>query len=284
MCLDHGHWKIVRRPPTDTAANHGRGRLPHGARPHPRADGAATDHTRRALELAVRHGPREARYGKPTPPTSVIRKLSPDATGAQAHGHVLGDFRSTAQKRRDFGTWARQYTGVAAEPEDRARPRVFVFGRMKPGVAPPQAAAEMNAIAAQIQREQPRSLSKSAPLAAPINVERVRGIPNARSRSASGPIAAVLLAVVGIVLLIACVNVGNLPLARGAVREREISLRIALGARRARVVRQLLTESLMLAAGGGLLGLVLGVWTGRLLEAILPATAFGEALARRLHA
>jgi len=173
-----------------------------------------------------------------------------------------------------FRTWARQYPGLAAELEDRAHPRVFVFGRMKPGVAPPQAGAELNAIAAQIQREQPRSETSAAPLI----VERVRGIPNARSRGASVPIAAVLLAVVGIVLLIACVNVGNLLLARGAAREREISLRMALGARRARVVRQLLTESLSLAACGGLLGLVLGAWTGKLLEILLPTTAFGEAL------
>jgi predicted permease len=177
-----------------------------------------------------------------------------------------------------FRTWARQYAGVAAQLEDRARPRVFVFGRMKPGVAPPQAAAELHGIAAQIRREQPRSASQAAPPVTPFTLERVRGIPNARSRSASGPIAAVLMAVVGIVLSIACVNVGNLLLARGAAREREFSLRIALGARRARVVRQLLTESLILAAGGGLLGLLLGFWTGRLLETVLPTTAFGEAL------
>jgi len=173
-----------------------------------------------------------------------------------------------------FGTWAAQYPGLATELEDRARPRVFVFGRMKPGVAPPQAAAELNAIAAQIRRQQPQSQTNSAP----IIVERVRGVPNTRSRSASTPIAAVLMAVVGIILLIACVNVGNLLLARGAAREREISLRIALGARRARVVRQLLTENLTLAAGGGLGGLVLGFWTGRLLEVLLPTTAFGEPL------
>jgi putative ABC transport system permease protein len=177
-----------------------------------------------------------------------------------------------------FRTWARQYPGLAAGLEDRARPRVFVFGRMKPGIAPAQAAAELNAIAAQIQKEQPQSQTKAASLAAPLMVERVRGVPNARSRNASVPIAAVLMAVVGVVLLIACVNVGNLLLARGAAREREISLRIALGARRARIVRQLLTESLMLAVGGGLLGLALGVWTSRLLEVLLPTTAFGEAL------
>jgi putative ABC transport system permease protein len=169
-----------------------------------------------------------------------------------------------------FRTWAGQYPGVAAEMEDRARPRVFVFGRMKPGIAPPQAAAELNAIAAQVKTAQAK--------AAPLIVERVRGIPNARSRTASVPIAAVLLVVVGIVLLIACVNVGNLLLARGIAREREISLRMALGAPRARVVRQLLTENLALAAGGGMLGLAFGVWTGKLLAVLLPTTAFGEAL------
>jgi predicted permease len=171
-------------------------------------------------------------------------------------------------------TWANQYPNLAAEMENRARPRVFVFGRMKPSVAVAQAAAELNAIAMQIQKEQPRSATQAAPLV----VERVRGVPNVVSRRASVPIAGVLMAVVGIVLLIACVNVGNLLLARGAAREREISTRIALGAGRARVVRQLLTENLVLAAAGGVLGFVLGSWTSRLLEILLPTTAFGEAL------
>jgi predicted permease len=176
-----------------------------------------------------------------------------------------------------FGAWAAQYPTLAAELEDRSRPRVFVFGRMKAGVAPSQAAAELNAIAAQIRRQTTGAQPESA-AQAPLIVERVRGVPNTRSRSASVPIAAILMAVVAVVLLIACVNVGNLLLARGAAREREISLRVALGARRGRIVRQLLTESLMLAAGGGVMGLLLGVWTGRLLELLLPTTAFGEAL------
>ncbi len=165
-----------------------------------------------------------------------------------------------------FQTWSRQYPDLAA--------RVFVFGRMRPGIAPKQAAAELNAIAAQIQRERPPSASTPAQLV----VERVRGIPNPSSRRQSAPIAAILMAVVAVVLLIACVNVGNLLMARGAARERELSMRIALGARRARLVRQLLTESLVLAVAGGLAGFVLGVWTGRLLQAMLPTTAFGEAL------
>jgi predicted permease len=165
-----------------------------------------------------------------------------------------------------FQTWSRQYPALAA--------RVFVFGRMRPSIAPQQAAAELNAIAAQIQKERPPSESTPAK----IVVERVRGIPNPSSRRQSLPIAAILMAVVAVVLLIACVNVGNLLMARGAARERELSIRIALGARRARLIRQLLTESLALAVAGGLAGFVLGIWTGRLLQAMLPATAFGEAL------
>ena len=124
----------------------------------------------------------------------------------------------------------------------------------------------------------PSTARASATRSTPLKAEVVRGIPDARSRMLSAPIAAVLMVVVGIVLLIACVNVGNLLLARGASRRREISLRLALGARRGRIVRQLLTESLVLAAAGGVAGLLLGAWTGRLLEVLLPSTAFGEAL------
>ena len=173
-----------------------------------------------------------------------------------------------------FQTWARQYPDRVTGLEDRTRPQVFVFGRLKPRMAMSQAVAELNAIAAQIQKERPRNEMKPMLLVA----ERVRGVPNIQSRRAAAPVSIVLMAVVGMVLLIACVNVGNLLLARGAAREREISTRIALGAGRVRIERQLLTESLLLAAGGGLLGFILGAWTSRWFETILPATAFGESL------
>lgn len=164
-----------------------------------------------------------------------------------------------------LGAWAKQYPEMTARMEDRARPSVFVFGRMKSGAGIYQAAADVNRLAEQMRREQVHADSRALPLLA----ELVRGVPSVASRRAAGPIASVLMAVVGIVLLIACVNVGNLLLARGAAREAEISLRMALGAGRGRITRQLLTESLLLAMAGGVAGLVFGMWTSRLLEMLL---------------
>jgi len=161
--------------------------------------------------------------------------------------------------------WMKQHPSVEARMNDRGQPSVFIFGRLKPGIAPRQAAAEINAIAAGLPHD-----AKPTPIA----VEQVRGLPNANSRHNAAPIAAVLMAVVGIILLIACVNVGNLLLARGAARHREISLRTALGASRARLLRQLLTESLLLAIAGGAAGLVFGYWTNRALEFLLAAGPF----------
>lgn len=162
--------------------------------------------------------------------------------------------------------WTQQHPGMNARFEDRAQPTVFIFGRLKQGTAPRQAAAEINAIAEQVETSE---TAETKP--APIVVEQVRGIPAANSRRNAAPVAIVLMAVVGVILLIACVNVGNLLIARGAARHREISVRVALGASRSRLLRQLLTESLLLAIGGGIAGIFLGIWTNRLLERLLSA-------------
>jgi len=158
--------------------------------------------------------------------------------------------------------WMKQHPGVEARMNDRGQPSVFIFGRLKPGIAPLQASAEINSIATQLPHDSKPSF---------ISVEKVRGIPNATSRRSAIPIAAVLMTVVGVILLIACVNVGNLLIARGAARHREIAVRVALGARRVRLLRQLLTESLLLAIGGGITGLIFGFWTNRALELLLSA-------------
>jgi putative ABC transport system permease protein len=126
-----------------------------------------------------------------------------------------------------------------------------LFGRMKPGVKPAQAEADLSAAAASMQREYPNDYPNSdqlTVLATPLKTELTRD---------AKPTMLFLLAAAGFVLLIACANVANLNLARMVRRERELSVRAAMGAGRVRLFRQLLTESLLLALGGGLLGLLL---------------------------
>ena len=126
-----------------------------------------------------------------------------------------------------------------------------LFGRMKPGVKPAQAEADLSTIAASMQHEYPDDYAKDVTprmQASPLKAELTRE---------AKPTMLFLLAAAGFVLLIACANVANLNLARMVRREREMSLRAAMGAGRVRLFRQLLTESFLLALGGGVLGLLL---------------------------
>jgi predicted permease len=143
----------------------------------------------------------------------------------------------------------------------------MVFGRLRSDATPVQASAELNAIAVQLVAEH----GAAAEPVGPIVAERIQGIPNPGSRRLVRLSASLLMIVVGLVLVIACVNVGNLLLVRGSLRQRELAIRQALGATRSRLLRQLLTESLLLALGGGASGLLLAFLTTRLLERVMPS-------------
>ncbi|HYG68902.1 MAG TPA: ABC transporter permease, partial [Anaeromyxobacteraceae bacterium] len=133
-----------------------------------------------------------------------------------------------------------------------------VVGRLAPHATAREAEAELTSILGQLPN--PNQVQRSVHL---VNL-RDHTIGDAR------PALAILLACVGLVLLIACLNVANLMLARATSREREIALRLALGAGRSHIARQLLAESLALALAGGAIGILLGVWTLDLLVQIAP--------------
>ena len=153
--------------------------------------------------------------------------------------------------------------------------RVMLLGALKRGVTAPQAEAELNSVAAEVRGLNPSPVQGAA---TPIAVEPVRGIPNPASRHQAVPAVILLMTVVSLVLLIACVNVGNLLLARGIGRQREVAVRFALGASRGRVLRQLMTENLTLGVAGAVCGVFLGDAGNRLLQTALPALPFGEML------
>ena len=136
-----------------------------------------------------------------------------------------------------------------------------VIGRLRPGVTEQQASVDMNGITGRLSRAYPGTHW----------VQRME-LDSVRQYAASDvrPTLLILFGVVGFVLLIACCNVANLLLSDGAAREHEISIRIAVGATRQRILRQMLTKSLLLAAFGGALGTLFAYWALPLLASVVP--------------
>jgi putative ABC transport system permease protein len=141
-----------------------------------------------------------------------------------------------------------------------------LIARLKPGVSAAAATNEVNTLAKQFVRDYPKVYNQSSPL-----IAKATPLPD-KLLGKTRPYLLALLGAVGFVLLIACVNVANLLLARGEARRKELAIRTALGASRGRIARQVMTESVVYAVTGGALGIALAWWGQHALRAAAPAS------------
>ncbi len=165
--------------------------------------------------------------------------------------------------------------GFFAENFDSRRALLFqAVGRLKPAVTIDQANANLKTIADQLAREYPNDNGGRSLALRPLAQSTI----NPGFRQNLVRVGGLLMTIVGLVLLIACANVANLLLARASVRQREVAVRLSLGASRARLIRQLLTEGLLLAALAGALGLLLAYWAQGALWAARPPALAADSL------
>jgi putative ABC transport system permease protein len=212
----------------------------------------------RAYTIVIGEGLWRGRYG--ADPGIIGRTIRMNGQPYTVVGVMPASFKFP---RPDVELWT-GYAAILTRPEwagQRGRRFQRAVARLRPGVSVAAASAELDGIARRLAREYPEQNPGSGALAVPLHQQVVGDV---------RPALLVLMGAVGCVLLIAAANVAHLLLARTAARERELSLRAALGAGRARVVQQLLTESIVLAAVGGLGGVLLAHVGVAALRALSP--------------
>jgi putative ABC transport system permease protein len=204
--------------------------------------------------VVISHGLWRRRFG--ADPGVVGRKLTLDGKPYTVVGVMPPGFHLL--EKRDM---IAPFVFDEAQARRRGANFLSVVGRLKPGVTAGQAGAELKGIAEQLAREYPQTNREMSAAVVGLRDQMLGGVRR---------LLLVLLAAVGLVLLVACANVASLLLARGAERGRELAIRAALGAGRARLARQLLTESAILAAAGGALGVLLAWWGIDVILALSP--------------
>jgi len=192
---------------------------------------------------------------------AIGRTITLDGRSFTVVGVLPPNFRSLDKTdvMLPIGVWATNNSGEANDRGDRGD--MIVIGRLAPHVTFAQARTEMEGIAARLAKEYPASNDQFG-----VALQSIRDAFVSDARAAI----LVLFGAVMFVLLIACANVANLFLVRGAARTKEIALRMAFGARRSRIIRQMLTESFVLACLGGVLGLLLAYLGIRGIVALIP--------------